>query len=164
VYNNPYGYLLTWTCYGTWLHGDERGSIRREFKGLKWPVIESDPVLLETMRRKLKQAPYLISPEARPVILQTIREVCEHRDWYLAKQNVRTNHVHAVVNGDDKPEKMLGDLKAWCTRRLREAGIVAQDRRVWTDGGSTVYLWNTDDLAVAVDYVANRQGSDLPGS
>lgn len=114
------------------------------------------------MRRKLKQESYLITPEARPVIRRTIDEVCDHRNWYLAKQNVRTNHVHVVLSGEAAPEKMLGDLKAWCTRRLREAGIVAPDRRIWTDGGSTVYLWNTDDLAVAVGYVANRQGVDLP--
>jgi hypothetical protein len=25
----PLGYLITFRCYGTWLHGDERGSIDR---------------------------------------------------------------------------------------------------------------------------------------
>ena len=25
----PLAYLLTWTCYGTWLHGDDRGSVDR---------------------------------------------------------------------------------------------------------------------------------------
>lgn len=64
--------------------------------------------------------------------------------------------------GTATPEKMLGHLKAWCTRRLRENGVVAGDRKVWTDGGRTRYLWNAADLADAVDYVANQQGPRLP--
>ncbi len=27
--SEPLAYLLTWTCYGTWLHGDRRGGGRR---------------------------------------------------------------------------------------------------------------------------------------
>lgn len=159
MYNTPAGYLLTWTCYGTWLHGDERTSIRRELKHR--PVIEHDPVLLEVMRRKMKQPPWLIEPEARAVIEETIAEVCEHRGWHLAASNVRTNHVHVVASGRAAPEKMLGALKAYCTRRLREAGVIGADRRIWTDGGSTRYLWNADDVAAAVDYVINQQGPPL---
>jgi REP element-mobilizing transposase RayT len=161
MYTTPTGYLLTWTCYGTWLHGDERGSTQRGLKS-GWPIIESGPELLDAMRRKLSQSPYLIESGARGVIEDTLAEVYTHRDWYLAKFNVRTNHLHVVVCGIERPEKMLGDLKAYCTRRLREAAIVAKARRVWTDSGSTRYLWDADDLAAAVDYVENRQGPRLP--
>jgi hypothetical protein len=96
------------------------------------------------------------------VIEDTIVEVCGHRDWYLAEFNVRTNHVHVVVSGAVTPEKMLGDLKAWCTRNLRDKEVVARDRKVWTDGGSTRYLWNAEDFATAADYVKNQQGPKLP--
>jgi REP element-mobilizing transposase RayT len=162
MYTQPVGYLLTWTCYATWLHGDERSSVRRNVAKDQWPIIESDPKRLEVMRRKLKQPPFYIDPPARGVINATITQVCKHRGWMLHAANVRTNHVHVVVSGDASPEKMVGDLKAWCTRRLREGGCVAADRRVWTDGGSTRYCWDADRLGIAVDYVLNRQGVDLP--
>ena len=162
MYSQPVGYLLTWTCYGTWLHGDERTSIRRELKKHGCPRIESDPPMLAAMQRKLSQPAFLIEANGRGVVEDTVAEVCDHRGWYLAECNVRTNHVHVVLCGPATPEKMLGDLKAWCTRKLREKEIVARDRKVWTDGGSTRYLWNAEDLAAAVDYVKNRQGSRLP--
>jgi hypothetical protein len=114
------------------------------------------------MLRRLSQPPYLIDPTARGIVEDTIAEVCKHRDWYHAASNVRTNHVHVVLCGSATPEKMLGDLKAWCTRKLRDGEVVARDRKVWTDGGSTRYLWNAGDLACAVDYVENQQGPRLP--
>jgi len=163
MYTQPTGFLLTWTCYGTWLHGDERTSVRREVKKHRWPVMERDPAMLATMLRKLAQSPYLIDAPARGVVEDTVAEVCNPRKWQLAACNVRTNHVHVVACGSATPEKMLGDLKARCTRNLRDNGLVARDRKVWTDGGSTVYLWNAKDLAGAVDYVTNQQGPRLPG-
>ncbi|MBX3459306.1 MAG: hypothetical protein KF696_04950 [Planctomycetes bacterium] len=160
--SQPTGFLLTWTTYGTWLHGDVRGSVRRELIGTGDPVIESDEAMLATMRRKMVQDPWPIDGPARSVIEATVAEVCRHRKWYPAALNVRTNHVHAVVCGPHAPEKMLGDLKAWCTQRLRERDLVAADRRVWTDGGSTRYLWDEDALAAAVEYVVRGQGGELP--
>ena len=161
MYSLPTGFLLTWTSYGTWLHGDERGSVRRELKKFGWPKIDADPVMLQTMQRKLSQEAFLIEPGVRGIIEDTIEKVCEHRGWYLHAFNVRTNHVHVVLSGDASPRKMSGDIKAYCTRNLRSQQLVGADRRVWTDGGSTRYLWDADDLASAIEYVKNRQGPRL---
>ncbi len=41
----PLGFLITFRCYGTWLHGNQRGSVDREhnkigtlFVKAKWPT------------------------------------------------------------------------------------------------------------------------------
>ena len=40
----PLAFLLTWTTFGTWLHGDERGSMDRHSRGLPSEgVAESAP-------------------------------------------------------------------------------------------------------------------------
>ena len=36
-------YLITFRCYGTWLHGDKRGSIDRFHNAYKSPYIEPNP-------------------------------------------------------------------------------------------------------------------------
>ena len=36
----PLAYLITFRCYGTWLHGDERGSIDRFHNRYKSPYID----------------------------------------------------------------------------------------------------------------------------
>ena len=75
--------------------------------------------------------------------------------------NVRTNHVHAVLSGDEAPESMLTALKAWATRRLAEAALIERGTKVWTRGGSTPYLWTPDDVAAAAWYVSEGQGPNL---
>jgi len=157
MYSTPLGYFITWTCYGTWLHGDERGSVRREFRSTSNHEVMSDPALLDVMRRKMSQPAYVMDEVAREVVDQTIREVCEYRGWIVHALNVRTNHVHVVVRADSDPTKVLGDLKSWATRRLREGGVVDETRKVWSDGGSTRYLWDEEGLRGAVHYTDHRQ-------
>jgi hypothetical protein len=86
--------------------------------------------------------------------------VCRHRSWTAYAVHVRTTHVHAVIGGEIKPEKMISDFKAYATRALRaDAGPVR--RRYWTDHGSARYLWNETSLKAAVDYVLNAQGPKM---
>ena len=47
--------------------------------------------------------------------------------------------------------------KAWATRRLREAGLVPDDGKVWSRHGSTRYLWYPSDLEDACTYTLEAQ-------
>jgi REP element-mobilizing transposase RayT len=111
--------------------------------------------------KQMKFAPLVFDAAMRRVIRETVEEVCRHRQWNLLAVNVRTNYMHAAIVTNTDASRVLKDLKAWCTRRLREAGLVG-DRPVWTDQGSTQKLFDGDDAGAAVDYVKNRQGVDLP--
>ena len=53
--------------------------------------------------------------------------------------------------------KMMGEWKAWSSRRLREKGLMPAGRPVWTRHGSTRYLWNEREFAPAVEYVLEGQ-------
>jgi REP element-mobilizing transposase RayT len=87
-----------------------------------------------------------------------IFEVCGHRAWTLLALNVRTNHVHVVLAaGASPPGPVLVSLKAWSTRRLREAGVVGVATRVWSRHGSTRYLWSEAAVQRAVSYVVEWQ-------
>ena len=72
--------------------------------------------------------------------------------------NVRTNHVHSVVQATGrKPELVLNYFKSWATRRLREIEYRAIDARIWTEGGSTRWINNEAGLRGAMDYELNQQ-------
>ena len=44
----PLAFLITFRCYGTWLHGDERGSIdRRNFHRYGTPAMPANKKLVE---------------------------------------------------------------------------------------------------------------------
>ena len=76
--------------------------------------------------------------------------------------NVRTNHIHAVVTAQCKPEKVLAALKANATRKLREADCWRSKESPWADRGSKKYLWTDEDVVNAIAYVEYDQGESLP--
>jgi hypothetical protein len=115
------GYLITIRTYGTWLPGDERGSIDRYHNVYRGPRVDPNKVLEDQHRRKLKSEPLTLDPIKRIAVDEAIREVCENRGWTLHAINVRTNHAHSVVSiGIEKPERALNAFKAYGTRKLRK--------------------------------------------
>jgi REP element-mobilizing transposase RayT len=152
----PLAYFITFTCYGTWLHGDARGSVDNQHNKFDAPFIETDTLRIESMRKKMKAPPLFLSEGQRTLVTAVITEVCVFRNWTLYECNVRTNHVHVVVDGNADPDKMMRDFKAHSTRRLRELRELGTDRAVWTEGGSTKYLWTDKSLEAAIEYVRNQ--------
>ena len=53
----PLAYLITFRCYGTWLHGDKRGSIDRFHNAHKSPHIKPNHNGMVTMLKDLKASP-----------------------------------------------------------------------------------------------------------
>lgn len=110
---------------------------------------------------RLRGPVQLLDEGERQIVAGTVAEVCAHRDWELLAYQARTNHVHAVVRAQVEPERVLRDLKAWCTRRLVEGGRRRQGEPVWAHHGSTVYLWDHDAVERACVYVLEGQGEPL---
>ena len=161
--DRPLAYLITFRSYGTWLHGDERGSIDRYNNTFGQPRMPEDSILENQQRAKLKSPPVLLDEFQRPVVKQAIKDVCFHRRWRLLAVNVRTNHAHAVTDTlTAKPEYALRDFKSYSTRALRSANLWTFDHSPWVDGGSTRYLWKEQSVTAACNYVLYGQGDDLP--
>jgi len=156
-YSDPLAHFITFTTHGTWLHGDERGSVDEEHNAPGTPYIPANKLRDARNREQLKTPEFLLSPEARKVIDAAIRETCDHRGWTLKALNVRSNHVHMVVATLDDSAKVMNDCKAWATRKLRAAGFASQEQRVWTRRGSRRKLFTEEAVQNAVDYTLNRQ-------
>lgn len=157
----PLAYFITFTTYGTWLHGREPGSVDREHNVPGTPFLPPDAGLEAERRQALRQAPYWLDEPRREVVLRTIREVAQHRGWKVWAVHVRTNHVHIVVTASAKPEKVMADFKAWASRRLREVFGEESDRDRWTQHGSTRWLNNLAALDGAIAYVVEGQGEAM---
>src|SRR4051812_37861467 len=97
-------YLITFRTYGTWLHGDLRGSVDRTTNIYNTPRIAHRPARSDFERSLLKYEPVLLNAASRRSVELAIQETCEFRQWHLHAMNVRTNHGHCVVSsGLDKP-------------------------------------------------------------
>ena len=158
----PLAYLITFRCYGTWLHGDERGSVDREHNAPSGPLVEPHAGRAQAARARLRQSPVVLHAEPRAVVHDAIGEVCRHYGWPLRALSARTNHVHVVVSSEQTPERAMNAFKSWCTRRAVEAGLVPRRARVWSRHGSTRYLWDRTSVESACRYVTEGQGGDLP--
>ena len=157
----PLAYLITFRCYGTWLHGDERGSVDNLYNTYGTPFHPRDEQRQEEEQRRLKQAPVELDEARRIAVDHAVRGVCDQRGWGLRAINVRTNHVHVVVAASCKPEKVLNDFKAYATRGMRQAGVWTSALTLWAEKGSRRYLWTARQVERACDYVINHQGDSL---
>ena len=157
----PSAYFLTFSTYGTRLHGDERGSVNRMRNGWEEPMVSDNRALRDAEARAMRQETYIIDAQRRRVVTAAIFEVCTFRGWTLLACNVRSNHVHVVVQAAARPEKVIGDFKAISSRRLVESLGEQKDRIRWTRHGSTRYLWTPESVEVAVRYVVDEQGATL---
>ena len=156
-------YMITFRCYGTWLHGDERGSVGRRGSNIfSEPRIKPSSTLRQIDSDKLAGSPINLGAVERKIVEVAIREVCAVRGYHLFAINVRTNHAHVVVNNGGEVERMMDSFKAYSTKALKAANRVGIDCKPWSRHGSTRYLWTERHIELAVEYVVNGQGGDLP--
>jgi len=111
---------------------------------------------------QLKRSSLLLNTAQRTVVEKAVREVCEYRRYYLRAVNARINHVHTVVSAGSRPEPVMEAFKAYATRQLRAAGLLPAGFKPWARHGSTIYLWKPRHVEMAIDYVINGQGDELP--
>src|SRR4029434_7328482 len=123
----PLAYLISFRTYGTWLHGDERGSTSRRRNKYDPPSIAPNPRLQGAELKQLQHPLIKLDARQRPVVEEAVREVCTKRKYWLRAINVRTNHVHSVVSAALKPEPILQAFQAYATAKLRRVGLYTHD-------------------------------------
>ena len=145
---DPLAYFITWTTYGTWLPGDGRGWSQKSNPG----SLPANDLFVEVAQSRMKEPEFILAAEHRLIVENTIRKHCEIRRWKLHAVNPRTNHVHVVVTAPNyEPEVVRDQFKAWCTRKLKEAGLNRTD--FWTERGSCRWINHESDLEAAIAYV-----------
>ncbi len=153
IIDEPKGYFITWTVYGTFLQGDARWW-RKTDAGEQPP----QPLLEQWHRDRLKHDVILLNDEHRKVVESEIEYHCKNRGWKLWIVNPRTNHVHVVATAPGYAgDKVRDQLKANCTRGLRGIDERLVGRPVWTAKGDVEFLKTDDDLEQAILYAGEAQ-------
>jgi REP element-mobilizing transposase RayT len=156
---DPLAYFMTWTCYGTWLPGDERGWTKWH-KGEHIP----QPLLADWCLRQMVEKPVVLNEAQRKIVHETVAGHCERRGWQLHAVNCRSNHCHAVVTtGTHDGEQVRDQLKSWSTRKLKEHQRSFEEATAklrehwWTRKGSVRYLFDEESLEAAIIYTVEGQ-------
>ena len=109
----------------------------------------------------MDQLPYALDRDRREAVLRSMQEVCQQRHWSLHAAHVRTSHVHAVVEADARPEKILNDFKSYASRCLNQMGLDEAARKRWARHASTRWLWKKEHVSAAIRYVVDEQGDPM---
>ena len=89
-----------------------------------------------------------------------IRDHCELRSWTLYAVSCRTNHVHVVIEADTTAKQVQEQLKAWCTRNLKQKQRIRGEQmrsKWWTERGSQRFIADEASLEAVIDYVEVAQ-------
>ncbi len=161
-------WLLTWTTYGTWLPGDERGfvsnvrggegpEVRHNVPGTE-PDARQRGLWLAAKANMVGPTVYLSAEHAR-LILKQFQETAHYRGWELLAVAIMANHIHLVVGvpGDPEPDTLLRDFKSYASRRLNKAFARPQSGTWWTESGSRRKLPDKTAVRRAVQYVKNQE-------
>ena len=106
------GYLITFRTYGTWLHGDRRGSVDRFHNIYGTPKLPPSSSRQQYERKLMKMPSVKLNSRRRAAVKRSLSETCTKRKWTLWVSNVRTNHVHSVVTAHCRSLTVLNVLRA----------------------------------------------------
>ena len=142
------GYMLTWTTYGSWLQGDERGYVK------EGRVLSGDKGLV-TLCEKLQKGPKVkLRSDEKDIARRAILDEAQRIGRTVEALAVCTNHVHLVLRYSPEPiGRTVSRFKNVASAALRRHGRVG---RVWTRGFDKRFCFDRDDLSRRIQYVSNH--------
>ncbi len=158
--------LLTWTTYGTWLPGNERGSVsrapretgRQELRNLPGEPYDGDDSSRETnAAERLEGEPVYLNSSHASVMLKTFADVCVRHGIEPLAFAIMRNHVHVLCQGEQHGRELLQLFKGNASRSLGLQFILRDSPRWWTKSGSRRRIRGGADLTAAIDYVQQQE-------
>jgi len=146
------GYMVTFTTYGTWLQGDKRGFVKNG------KILEASEGLEQANKKMQSSEEVTLKKEQREIVRDAILQEAARIGENVLAIAVRSNHIHAVIEGGGKPIDMLVNrFKTAAYYALRNNGF---EQKIWTRGYDKRFCFNEKDLKAKIAYV-NRHGNGL---
>ena len=76
----PLAYFITFTCYGTWLHGGKLTSVDRFTNTPGTDFLSFNTKRLDFVKQRMPETPYFLYEPQRQIVLKAIEEVCIYRE------------------------------------------------------------------------------------
>lgn len=120
------GYMVTFTTYGTWLQGDERGFTKNG------KILSVNKELEQANKKRQSSKEVTLKKEQREIVRSTILQEAARIGENVLAISVRSNHIHAVIEGGGKGADMVVNrFKTAAFYALRENGFEeGMDKRV----------------------------------
>jgi REP element-mobilizing transposase RayT len=165
-------WLITWTTYGTWLAGDDRGFVSNVYSDDGGPEVrhnspgtdcDSSVTGLEMyVRDRMLDDPFHLSEQQANTLISQFQETSRIRKYELCTASIMYNHMHLLIGvpGDPDPHRLRELFKSWATRALLKQWKLPKSGEFWTAKGS-VRKKEGDAIPTAAIYVARKQPNPL---
>ena len=148
-------YHLTWTCYGQWLPGDDRGWVDVGHRTPGAPYEPADPRFRTAAANRMTETACWLADAQRAAAEEAVEEACTFRGWRLLSVNAQPDHVHVVVDAPEVDGKRVRHvLKDRATRALQ--GTEECRRHWWTEGGKIERVRDDAHLRNVLAYVERQ--------
>ncbi|GAI72956.1 unnamed protein product, partial [marine sediment metagenome] len=139
------GYMVTWTTYGSWLQGDERGYVKHG------KIISGNPKILQVCQKLQKSASVKLDFEDKAIVRQAILNEAKRIGPTIEALAVCSNHVHLVaLPCQESIEQIVSRYKNVAMFALRKHGQVS---RIWARSFDKRFCFSQDDLNRRIEYV-----------
>ena len=140
------GYMLTWSTYGSWLQGDEKGYVKRG------KVLGGNRALENSNLASLVKEKVFLTDQQRKVVHDAILEEAARYGQPVHALSVLSEHVHLVLGCVDR----LSIERAVCSyKNATISAMVASGfaGKVWTKGYDKRFCYDEQSLRARIAYV-----------
>jgi REP element-mobilizing transposase RayT len=163
----PFALFLTWTCYGTWLPGDERGFVSNSLLsggGFEpkantpgTPYRRDDGFTRQVAASLQKWDSVYLTQQQAMWAAESFVRTAESKFWRILRGAVMSNHSHLVVtdcpdDGEAVRRVFKGTSQAYLSEKM------GQSQKWWTSGGSDRYRHTHAAIESTIRYVAGQHG------
>lgn len=144
------GYMLTFTTYGTWLQGNERGYIK------DGRIHPPNDYFVRTNECLQVQDTVRLSKNQRQLVRQAIVKEAELQGQHIYALVVKPTHVHIVLQYNPQPiSKIVAYYKKTARLAIKATG---HNGKLWTRGYDKRFCFDKESLERRISYV-NGQNS-----
>jgi REP element-mobilizing transposase RayT len=140
--------MITWTTYGTWLQGDERGYVKNG------QTYQGNKSLKQRNKNLQSQQMVKLSRNQQQVVRKAIAKEAKLQNQRIYALSIQSNHVHIVVEYTRQPiSKIVAYYKKYARLALKAAGLQG---KLWTKGYDKRFCFDRTSLEQRIQYVQNH--------
>jgi REP element-mobilizing transposase RayT len=139
------GYMITWTTYGTWLQGDERGYVK------KGQTLAANEALEQTNKKLQSQNAVRLSKAQQQIVRTAITKQAQLQGHHMYALVVQSNHVHVVIKYSPEPiSRIVAHYKNAARVALK---VMGHSGKLWTKGYDKRFCFDKEALEQRIKYV-----------
>lgn len=142
------GYMITFTTYGTWLQGDERGYVKNE------KIHPANKSLMQANKQLQVQDAVKLSDVQQQIVKVAIIKEATSRGQKIYALSIQPTHVHIVIEHTSEPvHRIVAYYKSAARVALKGTGHIG---KLWTRGYDKRFCFNSEELEWRIQYVVSQ--------